>query len=1034
MRTRTAGTFRTSNIPRILAWLAFVTPHVAVAQTLSKKSGSIFFQGSLGTVQAPENESNPSISGESVNANQLLSAALETLTTVLQERSGATGRESIRPGKHKNRMVADQQNHKHLRYEQTYQALEVVDAAIVMHLNEDNQVYAIHGEFVTDGSVDMNEKVTCEQAFNGILENPKYQTAATWLTDCDTKIVIDGRHGDAHKAWVRMIGYQPAQGLYQKTLLYASVVTGDIVATRPQVMGAMALRTENCNNSFNTYRCKVVSTSNRVIKTRDKVINDAHNNARIAYKFYRRNFGRDSLDDQGIEIVSQVHVGRNYNNAAWDGYALQYGDGDGELLNPLSRALDVVGHEYTHGVTDYTSGLIGYGDSGALNEAISDIMGACMDRQEGASVKNTWLLGEEVWTPGMKGDALRYLNDPTRTGEGETDYYPDRYQGDDDNGGVHWNSGIVSLAFVLMVQGGTHPRGMTDIVVPAIHPNFDTSLLAAANIFYMANTACLTPASGFYEIRECTLLHAGAFATNVEAAWDAVGCRPAVVSDGIPIVGLSAEKGDTLSFLYVGLLAGKLLSCTLEGDNGDADLYMEINGPYFATDSIPSCLTEDFGSVEACAVGPSDHMTTASIIISAYSSFNNLKLSCASVDSAWNIIQNGVPATELRAKIDASLSCLYTNIPALASVKCSIEAPDVIPSVVEVSFVDDKSAFDYNYDIIDEGRYNQGVAEFTMQTLSGIDYSNMRLSFFAYSAGFEGVTLTCTVEPQRVTAISNWVVQPEANIFTQDIGVEYIYYYTLDVPLEASEQVSCFVKGSKHLHTGLSIYFGRPADATDSRLACASSVPYDTNFAECLSDAAEVSTEVYARVYAVRDLTNDPEPENMEVVCGKKRPTVSLSDGVALPNQDGVDSTDSIIRVYQLANVLRGAKMECHIEGTNGDADLYVRQGGMAHPLSGRNDCEASTPSMSNEVCETQVISMDTTVYATVYASESYSGLSITCSQDKSGCKTFRQPCRKALDCCGHRTRFSTFDWHIAASLLPSDSSHIATRSRASSY
>jgi vibriolysin len=168
-----------------------------------------------------------------------------------------------------------------------------------------------------------------------------------------------------------------------------------------------------------------------------------------------------------------------------------------------------------HGITQYTSDLIYRDESGALNEAMSDIFGAMVDAQEGAKGLDIWKLGEDIYTPGTAGDALRYMHDPGEAGD--YDWYPNRYTGSSDNGGVHWNSGIANLAFVLLSVGGTHPRGKSSVNVPAI------GMEAAADIFYMANTACLTQNSQFIDARACTLHFAGPHVAAVGAAWDAVG-------------------------------------------------------------------------------------------------------------------------------------------------------------------------------------------------------------------------------------------------------------------------------------------------------------------------------------------------------------------------------------------------------------------------------------------------------------------------------------------------------------------------------
>jgi bacillolysin len=158
--------------------------------------------------------------------------------------------------------------------------------------------------------------------------------------------------------------------------------------------------------------------------------------------------------------MDQVHYGINYNNAFWDGSRMTYGDGDGVLFIPLNRGLDVVGksrfcramvkmatsifaytfsnskkaHELTHGVTSSTSNLVYRGQSGALNEAMSDIFAALVEMENGGSYDEVWQLGEAVFTPSIDGDALRSLKDPAKYGD--YDYFPKRYRGDMDNGGL----------------------------------------------------------------------------------------------------------------------------------------------------------------------------------------------------------------------------------------------------------------------------------------------------------------------------------------------------------------------------------------------------------------------------------------------------------------------------------------------------------------------------------------------------------------------------------------------------------------------
>jgi thermolysin len=189
----------------------------------------------------------------------------------------------------------------------------------------------------------------------------------------------------------------------------------------------------------------------------------------------------------------------------------------GQHYNYMSGALDIVAHELTHGVTDYTSQLIYQNEPGALNEAFSDIMATSVEfyTQPG---KADYLLGEDVVTPG----GGRSLQNPMAFGD--PDHYSIRYTGTLDNGGVHTNSGIANHAFYLAIEGGRHRLGATVQGVGA------ANRLQIERVFYRAFTTFLTPSASFSQARAATvqaareLYGAGSAAeTAVIQAWNAVG-------------------------------------------------------------------------------------------------------------------------------------------------------------------------------------------------------------------------------------------------------------------------------------------------------------------------------------------------------------------------------------------------------------------------------------------------------------------------------------------------------------------------------
>ena len=167
-----------------------------------------------------------------------------------------------------------------------------------------------------------------------------------------------------------------------------------------------------------------------------------------------------------MRLNAYVHRGVAYNNAFWDGSEMVFGDGDGVLFTDFTKSLDVIAHELTHGVTEFTAGLDYHNQPGALNESISDVFGSLVKqwvRKETANQAD-WLIGAEVFTPAIGADALRSLKSPGKAYDNPTlgrDPQPDHMSkyvmlpdtDDDDNGGVHINSGIPNKAFYLTAIG-----------------------------------------------------------------------------------------------------------------------------------------------------------------------------------------------------------------------------------------------------------------------------------------------------------------------------------------------------------------------------------------------------------------------------------------------------------------------------------------------------------------------------------------------------------------------------------------------------
>jgi bacillolysin len=269
---------------------------------------------------------------------------------------------------------------------------------------------------------------------------------------------------------------------------------------------------------------------------------DAHVFQGWVYDYYFKRFGRRGMDDRNIEVDSIVHplarseanrqpsevVGTYINNAFYCCKGiLVFGDGDGRLFTFLAGALDVVAHEWTHGVTDFSSGLIYRDEPGALNEAFSDIMGAAMEFYSFPTGTGRdqadWLIAEDVYLGSL--GYLRSLNNPSAKGH-PNHYSLRRFIGTDtDDGGVHFNLTIATHAFYLAVAGGRND--VSGVTVAGIGTG---NIERMERIFYRAFTELMTPNSRFSDARRATLQAAsdlyGAGSNEraqVELAWTAVG-------------------------------------------------------------------------------------------------------------------------------------------------------------------------------------------------------------------------------------------------------------------------------------------------------------------------------------------------------------------------------------------------------------------------------------------------------------------------------------------------------------------------------
>ncbi|MFD8369844.1 M4 family metallopeptidase [Streptomyces sp. NPDC059688] len=190
----------------------------------------------------------------------------------------------------------------------------------------------------------------------------------------------------------------------------------------------------------------------------DATVNRAYAGLGATFDLYLKAYGRHSIDDEGLPLDATVHFGEGYDNAFWNGEQMVFGDGDNEIFLDFTIPVDVIGHELTHGVTQHTANLEYFGQSGALNESLSDVFGSLIKQYTlgQTAAEADWLIGAGLLAPRVTGTALRSMKAPGTA-------YDDDVLGKDpqpatmehyvrtgrDNGGVHINSGIPNHAFYL---------------------------------------------------------------------------------------------------------------------------------------------------------------------------------------------------------------------------------------------------------------------------------------------------------------------------------------------------------------------------------------------------------------------------------------------------------------------------------------------------------------------------------------------------------------------------------------------------------
>jgi Zn-dependent metalloprotease len=339
-----------------------------------------------------------------------------------------------------------------VRFQQFYQKIPVFGAELIVQTDGQNNVLTASGKVLPRHDLDTAPRISAA----GATESARALVVKKYQQDASNVVV------SAPALWL----YNPAllkPDVNLTSLVWrVEVTTQDLQPIKELVLvdaqrGHIALSFNQTEQSLNrtVYNANHTSTlpgtpvrSEGGSPTGDADADNAYNYAGDTYDFYLSQFGRDSVDNAGLPLKSTVHYCKlgscpSYPNAFWNGQQMVYGDS-------YASARDVVGHELTHGVTQYTSHLLYYMQSGGINEALSDIFGELVEHTYSSS-DTEWLMGEDLPI-----GAIRSMSNPPLHNQ------PDKmtsgfYVCDpgSDQGGVHTNSGVANKAAYLMVVGGS---------------------------------------------------------------------------------------------------------------------------------------------------------------------------------------------------------------------------------------------------------------------------------------------------------------------------------------------------------------------------------------------------------------------------------------------------------------------------------------------------------------------------------------------------------------------------------------------------
>ncbi len=511
--------------------------------------------------------------------------------------------------------ITDQLGFQHLKFQEKYKGIPVKFGDIYIHA-KNNLIKSINGDFFAIDNLNTQPAISEQAALQNALQEvgaQKYlwqdpQQAALFdyhYPEGKLMILPDFEHKNSKAQSPARLVYrfdiyaiQPVSRAYiyvdaqTGVVLYKDAIIKHAVANASadtRYSGNKTLKTDSYNGS---YRLRDYSRGNGIEtynmhtgtnysnatdftdndnhwtsaeynnSAKDNAALDAHYGAQMTYDYWLTKHNRNSYDGNGAKIKSYVHYDVKYDNAYWNGSVMTYGDGSDTYFDALT-SLDVAGHEIGHAVCSHTANLTYSNESGALNEALSDIWGASIEYFAEPN-KQTWLIGEDIERRSGHA-ALRSMSDPKSEGQPDTYQGTNWYSGSSDNGGVHTNSGVANYWYYLISVGGSGTNDNGD--------SYNVSGIGidkAGDIVYRAESVYMTSSTNYADARSYTIQAAkdlygagSAEEQTVTNAWYAVGV-------GAPYgqIAYCTSKGNSVNDEYIQRVQLNTIDNSSNGGNG----------------------------------------------------------------------------------------------------------------------------------------------------------------------------------------------------------------------------------------------------------------------------------------------------------------------------------------------------------------------------------------------------------------------------------------------------------------------------------